>query len=752
MMTRRSSSNLCKLTNSKDSEGAISTPYPEKGHTKTKNYALNIGKSLEKKLTGCASEHLKYEMKPGKNLVISLSSAAYELAKSYIVEKTQLTEFSNSFAFVKESGVDLNNAVVDFRLKFFNRKKDGEIGCIQKFVVNFYNTTSRVMVNGSRVDIFCEEILEPLEQHIFSKCESLDAMNCGISSIIQAIKFKQNQKRAVQETVPQISSNTMTESDNTSQAAAGDLDNSKLSELNSSVERIFFCPICDQAAELETIACEQCDGWYHYSCAGITEKDINKIGKDIPYICECCSDNLLYGTQLEDTSKLTELGSNEKNENNTNISSSSVIREEVLNDLHISQTFKDSFTYTQDAFNCSNEMNGTFNVGHPASPISLQDRCEPDRLFQITESANPCTDKGNTKSDIQVTHPKECGKEKNSDKGTKQAFKSNLQQVNVNEAMNSQHSEQQCDKLQTISGAVGGEKRKSRLKDSKKNSDKHDLDQKIYILDLERKVKEQDKTINLLAKRIDMMSSDKGQDSSEFSPKMDDPVRCGNTQPQSTTQTELVTMEMRMRQLEFSMLQSMAMFTTCTAQLNMQLQNQNTLINNVQNNQFTQGSINPYQPYLQPTGGHPPTILHMGNQPTFGGLYQPHMVSLNGPQLNNVGFHQHPMGPQQSFTGVSQPSMMRPTVVNPSMNGYTHPPVVPPTGIHLVPQPQAIPVFCPQPGFGGPGGLPVGTTMETQQQQQQQHVVPPPFFSIPPPAMNRAPPMPAYNQSAPPSE
>ena len=173
-------------------------------------------------------------------------------------------------------------------------------------------------------------------------------------------------------------------------------------------------------------------------------------------ICECCSDNVLYGTQLEDTSKLTELGSNEEKENNTNISSSSVLREDVLKDLHISQAFKDSFTFTQDAFNCSNEMNGTFNVGHPASPISLQDRCETDRLLQTTESANLCTDKGNTESDIQVIHSKECGKEKNSDKGTKQALKSNLQQVNENEAMNSQNSEQQCDKLQSISGAVGG--------------------------------------------------------------------------------------------------------------------------------------------------------------------------------------------------------------------------------------------------------------------------------------------------------
>ena len=116
---------------------------------------------------------------------------------------------------------------------------------------------------------------------------------------------------------------------NTDSGGSGHLDNSKLSELNSSVERIYFCPICDQATELETISCEQCDEWYHYSCAGITEKDIKKIGKDIPFIYECCSDNVLYGTQLEDTSKLTELGSNEKNaknKNNTSISSSSIKR------------------------------------------------------------------------------------------------------------------------------------------------------------------------------------------------------------------------------------------------------------------------------------------------------------------------------------------------------------------------------------------------------------------------------------------
>ena len=194
MSTRSSSYNLCKLANIQACETKNNSSAPvfsDNQQAKFKNYTLNVGKSLEKKLSGCASDHLTYDMKPGKNLVVSLSSAAYELAKRYIVEKAQSTEFSNSFTFVKELGVDLNNAVVDFRLKFFNRKKDGEIGCIQKFVVNFYNTTSRLMINGTRVDPFCEQILKPLEHYISTQCESLDAMNFGISSIIQAIKAKQ---------------------------------------------------------------------------------------------------------------------------------------------------------------------------------------------------------------------------------------------------------------------------------------------------------------------------------------------------------------------------------------------------------------------------------------------------------------------------------------------------------------------------------------------------------------------------------
>ena len=54
----------------------------------------------------------------------------------------------------------------------------------------------------------------------------------------------------------------------------------------------------------------------------------------------------------------------------------------------------------------------------------------------------------------------------------------------VNSLQGSQQPEQQNDKSQAPLGTIGGEKRKSRQKEIKKTTDKIDIDQKIYILDL----------------------------------------------------------------------------------------------------------------------------------------------------------------------------------------------------------------------------------------------------------------------------
>ena len=57
-----------------------------------------------------------------------------------------------------------------------------------------------------------------------------------------------------------------------------------------------FCPICDSQAEGETIACDQCDKWFHYRCIGLHEKEIEKINDSIPYVGAACSDNIIYGS------------------------------------------------------------------------------------------------------------------------------------------------------------------------------------------------------------------------------------------------------------------------------------------------------------------------------------------------------------------------------------------------------------------------------------------------------------------------
>ena len=83
---------------------------------------------------------------------------------------------------------------------------------------------------------------------------------------------------------------------------------------------------------------------------------------------------------------------------------------------------------------------------------------------------------------------------------------------------------------------------------------------------------------------------------------------------------------MRMRQLEFNMLQSMSLFTTCTAQINMQLQNQNTMIKNLQNSYMHQRAMNPFQPTVWIMQPSMVMVPPMGAQPSFSGSFQPYVV------------------------------------------------------------------------------------------------------------------------------
>ena len=69
----------------RSSNKSISEPPDDSDATESKRmYTLDREKALNKKLQNCNVEHIVFEMKPGKNFVIRLSTSAYELSKNEI--------------------------------------------------------------------------------------------------------------------------------------------------------------------------------------------------------------------------------------------------------------------------------------------------------------------------------------------------------------------------------------------------------------------------------------------------------------------------------------------------------------------------------------------------------------------------------------------------------------------------------------------------------------------------------------------
>ena len=69
----------------KGSNKSISEPSDDSDATESKRmYTLDREKALDKKPQNCYVEHIAFEMKPGKNFVIRLSTSAYDLSKNEI--------------------------------------------------------------------------------------------------------------------------------------------------------------------------------------------------------------------------------------------------------------------------------------------------------------------------------------------------------------------------------------------------------------------------------------------------------------------------------------------------------------------------------------------------------------------------------------------------------------------------------------------------------------------------------------------
>ncbi|CAC5410476.1 unnamed protein product [Mytilus coruscus] len=59
-------------------------------------------------------------------------------------------------------------------------------------------------------------------------------------------------------------------------------------------EYSYKCSICNDESGNNTIACDECNEWFHYDCLKLTEMEVRKTYSSIPYICELYNNKALF--------------------------------------------------------------------------------------------------------------------------------------------------------------------------------------------------------------------------------------------------------------------------------------------------------------------------------------------------------------------------------------------------------------------------------------------------------------------------
>ncbi|CAC5395136.1 unnamed protein product [Mytilus coruscus] len=246
-----------------------------------KDYVLDKTKAIQRKNDACAKPHIESTMKSGNNLVLEFSIAAYEYARQCLI--TILNSSTQYVGMVRHSE-ETSGAKVDTCIKVYNRKSDSSQGKNLKFVVNLYHTSSTMVVNGSRVDLYVADIHKLLCDELSKKGHMFTSLNDNITCTISKLTS----------TVPNLNQNLAATNIN----CQNNLDDLAISfrteesiDLNEDTGDI--CPICNKISLLETVECSECFLWIHYECAGLSQSAVSALSS-LDFVCALCTDNMLY--------------------------------------------------------------------------------------------------------------------------------------------------------------------------------------------------------------------------------------------------------------------------------------------------------------------------------------------------------------------------------------------------------------------------------------------------------------------------
>ena len=277
--------------------------------TDTRPYHLNQKKSLLKKLEDCLNENIKVIPKAGNNITIEFSAAAFEVAKTKISSLVQSAQFKRENECKPETSKDKQGAIVETRLKVYSKSKQkfrNNFGA-HKYTINYYNTTSTMLVNGSRLDLFETHILQPLYDYIQENSIRIGEMNLQLGNALCTVlaptsesdvtigpklSLVKNSKTNVNSNSRQTKSPKCKKQANLAIQSASQTPSQSPSREEDST--IYICPVCESQIENQaSICCDTCDVWIHFSCANV-DPDNTKELEDSEFICQICVDNALH--------------------------------------------------------------------------------------------------------------------------------------------------------------------------------------------------------------------------------------------------------------------------------------------------------------------------------------------------------------------------------------------------------------------------------------------------------------------------
>ena len=233
------------------------------------DYELNRTKAIKNKILASNREFTVVVKFSRGNIVLTFSAAAYQEFKAVTINFLRSQPVTVNITETTEN----KGAVVSESVSILNDNS-------KLFVLNFYNSTSRILLNGNQTHIitFINEYLTHI-LNILDNNEKFITVNEQIREYcIQYLsRNEQNEKPDIALAIEKVA-----------------LDTSKTDNTSDFQHPLFpICPICDKDCDDKptSVACDICNTWLHYKCEKLTRKEIEQVKKpENQYICRACNE------------------------------------------------------------------------------------------------------------------------------------------------------------------------------------------------------------------------------------------------------------------------------------------------------------------------------------------------------------------------------------------------------------------------------------------------------------------------------